>query len=110
MDEIRAAVSALAELSKECARSLGLARGEDYHRVVSAVAAMEAAAVGAGLPENVRELVRYALSDPDDECCVRCHALGSTDDGCDPSPMCHHCAQEAVLELAQYLAGKATST
>lgn len=38
------------------------------------------------------------LYDEDDEC-IRCHKTMHTQDGCDPTKMCHNCAHERVEEL-----------
>lgn len=43
---------------------------------------------------------RLILSPPDDDECAACYDLVSLDDGCDPTPLCHTCAQEAAMVLA----------
>lgn len=51
---------------------------------------------------TAEEWARAVLSEPDPEgCCLGCYAPCGTDDGCDPTPLCHHCAQEAARVMAQ---------
>lgn len=35
--------------------------------------------------------------------CRRCGAIMSLDDGCEPTSLCHHCAQEVADALANYV-------
>lgn len=65
-------------------------------------------------PPTEQELAAWT-SAPDDErspTCADCGATCMTDDGCEPTPICHHCAQAAVPRLVAALrdargAGKA---
>lgn len=35
--------------------------------------------------------------------CRRCGAIMSLGDGCEPTALCHHCAQEVAEALARYV-------
>ena len=44
-----------------------------------------------------------ALSDPsDDDSCVLCLTTMLVHDGCEPSPICDSCAQDAAVALAKF--------
>lgn len=35
----------------------------------------------------------------EDNDCPRCHVSVTTDEGCEPTEFCHHCAQDLLIEL-----------
>ncbi len=39
----------------------------------------------------------------EDNDCPRCHVSVDTDDGCEPSKFCHHCAQDLLVEVTAVL-------
>ena len=52
---------------------------------------------------EVQRCIEAVLADPDNGVCVSCGQYVSTDDGCDPTAVCHHCAQNAARLLAEAL-------
>ena len=53
------------------------------------------------LIESLESLLPPDRLEPDDDrgICLRCNVAVSCDDGCDPTPWCHHCAQQATEEI-----------
>jgi hypothetical protein len=57
------------------------------------------------VPRRVRWEVYSAVSKPDadEHLCASCKDPMAIDDGCDPTALCHHCAQVACSVMAGYL-------
>ena len=57
------------------------------------------------LPDTIKEAVGQAVVEPDEDgACARCGDTYALDDGKDPTPLCHPCAQEVATLLAEFLA------